>query len=144
MGILQARILSGLSCPPLQGIFPTQGSNPHLLCLLHWQMGSLPRAPRGNPKRYHRTHQVFRKAAVSFVSPSPKSSLSPAPCCLISTLVPSSLLVHWDLLAPPCVCLRSPCMGWPVPLSPSTCSVPSYSQTHWPSATVRPTLSDNN
>ena len=26
----------------LQGIFPTQGSNPQLLCLLHWQVGSLP------------------------------------------------------------------------------------------------------
>ena len=26
----------------LQGIFPTQGSNPHLLHLLHWQAGSLP------------------------------------------------------------------------------------------------------
>ena len=25
----------------LQGIFPTQGSNLHLLCLLHWQAGSL-------------------------------------------------------------------------------------------------------
>ena len=30
-GIPQARILEWL----LQGIFPTQGSNPHLLCLLH-------------------------------------------------------------------------------------------------------------
>ena len=29
----------------LQGIFPTQGLNPHLLCLLHWQVGSLPPAP---------------------------------------------------------------------------------------------------
>ena len=26
----------------LQGIFLTQGSNRHLLCLLHWQEGSLP------------------------------------------------------------------------------------------------------
>ena len=26
----------------LQGIFLTQGLNPHLLCLLHWQAGSLP------------------------------------------------------------------------------------------------------
>jgi len=26
----------------LQGIFPTQGSNPHLPCLLHWQADSLP------------------------------------------------------------------------------------------------------
>ena len=26
----------------LQGIFPTRGSNASLLCLLHWQAGSLP------------------------------------------------------------------------------------------------------
>ena len=31
----------------LQGIFPTQGFNPRLLCLLHWQVGSL--APSGKP-----------------------------------------------------------------------------------------------
>ena len=29
----------------LQGIFPTQGSNPRLSHLLHWQAGSLPLAP---------------------------------------------------------------------------------------------------
>ena len=29
----------------LQGIFPTQGSNPYFLCLLHWQAGSLSLAP---------------------------------------------------------------------------------------------------
>ena len=31
-----------------QGIFLTQGSNPHLLCLLHWQAGSLPLVPPGS------------------------------------------------------------------------------------------------
>ena len=31
--------------PPLQGIFPTQGLNLHLLCLL--QVGSFPLAPPG-------------------------------------------------------------------------------------------------
>ena len=31
----------------LQGIFHTQGSNPRLLCLLRWQVGSLPLAPPG-------------------------------------------------------------------------------------------------
>ena len=31
-----------------QGIFPTKGSNPHFLCLLHWQVGSLPRMPPGS------------------------------------------------------------------------------------------------
>ena len=29
----------------LQGIFPTQGLNLHLLCLLYWQVSSLPLAP---------------------------------------------------------------------------------------------------
>ena len=33
----------------LQGIFPTPGSNPRLLCLLHQQAGSLPLAPPGKP-----------------------------------------------------------------------------------------------
>ena len=33
----------------LQGIFPTQGLNPHLLCLLHWQTDSLLLAPPGKP-----------------------------------------------------------------------------------------------
>ena len=35
----------------LQGIFPTQRSNSHLLCLLHWQAGSSPLAPPGKPKQ---------------------------------------------------------------------------------------------
>ena len=33
----------------LQWIFPTQGSNLHLLCPIHWQLGSLPQAPPGKP-----------------------------------------------------------------------------------------------
>ena len=33
----------------LQGIFPTQGSNSRLLCLLHWQAGSLPLVPPEKP-----------------------------------------------------------------------------------------------
>ena len=48
-GILQARILEWGCHALLQGIFPTQGSNPHLLHLLHWQAGSLPLAPPGKP-----------------------------------------------------------------------------------------------
>ena len=38
----------------LQGIFPTQGSNPHLLHLLHWQAGSLPLTPPGKPIFFYR------------------------------------------------------------------------------------------
>ena len=33
----------------LQGIFLTQGLNPRLLGLLHWQAGSLPLVPPGKP-----------------------------------------------------------------------------------------------
>ena len=48
-GILQARI-TGVGCHALlQEIVPTQGLNPHLLCLLHWWVGSLPLAPPGKP-----------------------------------------------------------------------------------------------
>ena len=48
-GIFQARN-PGVVCPfLLQDIFPAQGSNPHLLHLLHWQADSLPLAPPGKP-----------------------------------------------------------------------------------------------
>ena len=40
----------GLSCHLLiQGIFPTQELNLHLLCLLHWQVESLPLGHLGSP-----------------------------------------------------------------------------------------------
>ena len=37
----------------LQGIFLTQGLNLHLLCLLHWQVSSLPLAQPGKPSKMH-------------------------------------------------------------------------------------------
>jgi len=46
-GIVQAKILEWIAMPSSRGIFLTQGSNPCLLCLLHWQTGSL--APPGKP-----------------------------------------------------------------------------------------------
>ena len=46
-GIFQARII-GEGCHfLLQEIFLTQGANPHLLCLPHWQASSLPLTPPG-------------------------------------------------------------------------------------------------
>ena len=48
-GILQGKN-TGVGCHDLlQGIFPTQGLNLNLICLLHWQEGSLPLAPSGKP-----------------------------------------------------------------------------------------------
>ena len=38
-----------LFLPFLQGIFPAQGSNLCLLCLLHWQVDSLPLRHLGSP-----------------------------------------------------------------------------------------------
>ena len=48
------RVLTGTGChfPLLQGISPTQGSNPHLLHLLYWQEDSLPLVPPGQPCGY--------------------------------------------------------------------------------------------
>ena len=42
---------TGVCCHSLlQGSFPTQGSNPCLLCLLHWEVGSLSPTPPVKPK----------------------------------------------------------------------------------------------
>ena len=40
-------------CFLLQGIFPSQGSNPHLLQLLHWQADSLPLSHLRSPSPFY-------------------------------------------------------------------------------------------
>ena len=48
----------GVGCHALlQGIFLTEGSNLHLLCLLHWQVDSLPLVPPGKPIYIYRERQ---------------------------------------------------------------------------------------
>ena len=48
---------TGVGCHALlQGIFPTRRSNPCLLCLLHWQAGSLPLEP---PGKHYRGAQIY-------------------------------------------------------------------------------------
>jgi len=50
---------TGVGCRALlQEIFLIQGSNLRLLCLLHWQAGSLPLAPLGKPVPSH-TQRIF-------------------------------------------------------------------------------------
>ena len=49
MGFPRQEYWNKLTCL-LQGIFLTQGSNLSLLCLLHWQIDSLPLAPPGKPQ----------------------------------------------------------------------------------------------
>ena len=50
----------------LQGIFLTQGLNPCLLCLLHWQVGSLPLEPPGKPLKEHSHLQTCSSLEVLF------------------------------------------------------------------------------
>ena len=52
---------TGVVCHALlQGLFPTQRLNSSLLCLLHWQVVSLPLAPPGNiPSRPHQHMLIF-------------------------------------------------------------------------------------
>ena len=55
MGFSRQEYWSGLLCL-LQRIFPSQGSNPHLLRLLYWQVGSLPLVLPGKPTHTIHTH----------------------------------------------------------------------------------------
>ena len=57
LGIFQARILEWVAISYSRLIFLTQGSNPNLLCFLHWQADSLPLAPPGKPIIAMTTHQ---------------------------------------------------------------------------------------
>ena len=49
LGILQTIILEWVAMPSSRGPSWTQGSNSHLLCLLHWQASYLQLEPPGKP-----------------------------------------------------------------------------------------------
>ena len=51
-GISQARMLAWVAISFSREIFMTQESNPCLLCLLHWQVDSLPPAPPRKPLKH--------------------------------------------------------------------------------------------
>ena len=50
MGSKELDVIEGLTTHILQRIFPTQGSNPRLLCSLHWQAYSVPLNHLGSPQ----------------------------------------------------------------------------------------------
>ena len=61
-GIFQARVLEWVAMTSSKGIFPTQGLNPSLLCLLYllcWQANSLPLGPLRKPT-YTYIHTFFK------------------------------------------------------------------------------------
>ena len=57
-GIFQVRILEWVAISYSRGSFLTQGRNPPLLCLLHWQEDSLPIALPGSPGSQHKESGV--------------------------------------------------------------------------------------
>ena len=61
---------TGVGCHDLlQGILTTQGWKPYLLCLLHWQVDSLPLVPLGKPFWCHRnilTSLCLKQSSLSF------------------------------------------------------------------------------
>ena len=60
---------TGVGCRTLlQGIFLTQGLNPHLLCLLNWQAGSLPLVPPGQPEQSQLLAVMFGCSWDSYIS----------------------------------------------------------------------------
>ena len=81
---------TGVGCHALlQGIFPTQGLNLHLLGLLHWQMGSSSLAPPGKPLCTFSSLQ-FSSVQFSSVAQSCPTLCHPMGCS------PSSSSVHGD------------------------------------------------
>ena len=59
---------TGVGCHALlQGIFPTQGSNQHLLYLVHWQAGSLSLVQPGNVKSLN-SNFIFLPSTVRHAS----------------------------------------------------------------------------
>ena len=85
-GILQARILEWVAMPLLQGIFPTQGSNPGLLhcrCIL-----------------YHLSHQESPRILEWIAMASSRGSSQPRDWTCIST-VGRRVLYYWHHLESP-------------------------------------------
>ena len=67
---------TGVGCQALlQGIFLTQGSNPYILCLLHWQACSLPTEPhQGFPGGWDGKESAYSAGHLSSI---PESGRSP-------------------------------------------------------------------
>ena len=73
---------TGVGCHfPLQAIFPTQGSNLHLLCLLHWQADFLLLSRLGSPlgKNQIRSDQISHSVVSNSLQPHESQHARP-PC----------------------------------------------------------------
>ena len=85
MGFSRQKFWNGLPFPP-PGDLPTQGSIPHLLCLLHWHGDSLLLSHMGSP------HKIVKEPWVRLKS---LSSLSPPSFLQISCWYCIIIDMHW-------------------------------------------------
>ena len=79
---------TGVGCHALfQGIFPTQEWNPHPLCLLHWQRGSLPLETPGKPDVLDECFQILPACLKKCFRKSKTNSI-----CILSLMSPVLLI----------------------------------------------------
>ena len=90
LGILQAGILELVAMTSSRGSSLTQGLKPGLLCLLHWQVGSLPLAPPGKP--YIHVNVYHNIATIIVPNSSTKSPKLPGICGPRLSIFPDSPL----------------------------------------------------
>ena len=90
-GILQAGIPDLVAMPSSRGSSLTQELKPGLLCLLHWQAGSLPLAPPGKPHIHVNAYHNIATVIVS--NSSTKSPKLPGTCGPGLSLSPDSPLL---------------------------------------------------
>ena len=97
MGFSRQGYCRGSPLPPAGGL---PGPNPHLLCLLHWQVGSLPSTPPGKP-------HISQQLASDFAAKQDK---------LLSGRTPGSLQLQFSER------LRLSQVAWLSGASPGCCS----------------------
>ena len=92
----------GVGCHVLlQGIFLTQGLNPHHLCLLHWQAGSLPLASPGKPNRLEKSpkpclsNKLNSQVRHSFEKQGSQSQIKKSLCPSLVLWFPFSWTFHY-------------------------------------------------
>ena len=82
----------------LKGIFQIQGLNPHFLCLLHWQEGSLPLMPPENQGDLLSSHSISYENLLHLPLQFPlPASTSPSPLACHELNIPALILSHLDL-----------------------------------------------
>ena len=109
-GFSRQEYWSSLPCPP-PGDLPNPGTEPTSLCLLYWQVGSLPLAPPGKPNSLldlNPKSQSHPQFFVFFFFSLPWTRISKSILCSFKFFIPSNwAFLYWISLLK----LRAPSLG---------------------------------